>query len=77
VLYRKFAELAENRGRTKAWGLLAFGAWFAGEMVGFVAGIVAGLRGLALYPVGIAFGAVATFIAYQAVKSLPSTWVRA
>lgn len=77
VLYRKFAELAENRGRTKLWGLAAFAAWFAGEFTGGVVAALAGLRGLAMYPVAIAFGAAATFVAYQGVKSLRSTWAEA
>lgn len=66
---RTFSELAQTKGRSKAWVALGVGAWFGGELFGYLAGVMAGLE-LGAYLVAILFAGAGVGVAYMIVNSL-------
>lgn len=41
LLYRRLADVAQRRGRARAWGWLAVGLWIVGELLGLAIAILA------------------------------------
>ena len=68
---RKIAQVAQEKGRNSAWGILGAVGWFAGEVFGFLIGVmmtesIFGAYGFAI--VGAIGGAV---VAWLIVNNLP------
>ena len=67
---KHLAQMAEDKGRTKAWGALGVGLWIVAEVAGLAMGFASGGVGAA-YALGIGFALASAVISYGIVVSLP------
>ncbi|MCP3100239.1 hypothetical protein LZ198_15320 [Myxococcus sp. K15C18031901] len=70
ALFKKLAELAQQRQRGRGWAALGVAFWFFGELTGSVMGSLFEL-GFGAYLLGIAVAGTGAFMAYAIVQALP------
>ena len=68
-LTRKLSGIAEQKGRSKSWGLLFALMWIVGEIIGFIIGFGLGME-MGAYGLALACAVVGGTIAWFLVKSL-------
>ena len=68
-LYRKLADMADDRGHPRSWGFLGPALWIAGEVVGLIVGLSRG--GLTMYVYALMGAGVGGAMAWNVVVNLP------
>src|SRR5262245_61219771 len=69
-LVRALANILEQKGRSKAWCLLAVGMWLGGEVIGCVVGLTLELDDVVIYIIGIGCALAGAVGSYVIIKSL-------
>ena len=71
ALSKKIAEIANEKGRSGAWGFLGATGWFTGEVFGFIIGVMVTESLFGAYFFGLAGAIGGAVVAWQVVKNLP------
>ena len=67
----RLSEIADGKGRTKAWAALGVVLWFVAEIGGAVVVFASGGEELAAYGLGFGLAVLSAFVSYAIVSALP------